>query len=151
MIDYFIRTYRKSKLLAQSISLIECDHMPVPMPAGSCAICNGTTDLRLLQNREYHWHEAEVVLEPLKGMFKWTEAEFAVWTPTAGDCPQGAKVIHISGNWKFSDLMKACAIKSVMAIEFAPSQKFMLSRKVTKTAENYGIGIWLRSLRGPKS
>lgn len=125
--------------------------MPVPMPAGSCAICNGHLDLRVVQNRDYHWHNAEVILESPHGMFKWTEADVATWAPTAGDCPQEAKVLHICGNWKYVDFVKACAIKSVMAIEFAPSQKFMLSDKILEKAESIGIGIWLRSLKGPKS
>lgn len=125
--------------------------MVVPMPVGSCAICNGNLDLRIVQNRDYRWHEAEVILEPPRGMFKWTEAELIAWAPSSGDCPQEAKVLHICGNWKFTDFVKACAIKSVMAIELAPSQKFMLSAKVIGQAETSGIGIWLRSLKGPKS
>ena len=121
------------------------------MVPGSCAVCNGTVDLREVQNREYHWHEAEVVLEPPKGMFKWTEAELTAWTPSSGKCPQEAKVLHISGNWKIEDFVKACAIKGVKAIEFAPSQKKMISPSILSHAEASGVGIWLRSLKGPKS
>jgi hypothetical protein len=124
--------------------------MPVPMPTGSCAICNGSIDLRA-RNRDYQFHEPEVVLEPSAGKFKWSESDISVWTPTSGKCPTTAKVLHISGNWKFADFLKACEIKRLQVIEIAPSQKFMLSERILHKAESIGIGIWLRPLKGPQS
>lgn len=122
-----------------------CPHLDLPMVYAGCTICKGATS----QTRSYNWGKQEVVLYPKTNANLY--GPVAVWRPSTKEpCPQTARILHISGNWAYRHFLAATRIDGIMALEFAPSQKFMLSKSITSVAKNKGIGIILRSLRGPK-
>ena len=122
-----------------------CPHLDLPMVYAGCAICKGVS----AQTRPYNWGKHEVVLYPK------TNADLygpvAVWRPSTKEpCPKAARILHISGNWAYKHFLMATKVEGIMALQFAPSQKFMLSSSITSVAKERGIGIILRTLRGPK-
>lgn len=120
-----------------------CPHMDVPLVYSGCTICSGKE-----LARQYNWHKPFVILNSTRGEV--LKMSPVVWKPsTRCGCPN-AKLLHISGNWRYSDVEEAVQT-DVLVIEFAPSQKHLISKAVLHTAWKSGVGLQLRALRGPKS
>lgn len=126
------------------LDLDYCPHMDLPASYSGCTLCSGKEET----TRAYYWQEPEVILISTRGSVSGLCP--TVWKPRAGGKLPTARLLHICGNWRKSDFLKA--VKSdVVCIEFAPSQRSFISKAIIREAKRNGVGIQLRALRGPKS
>ena len=141
MLDCFYPHLQKKEYILSNHELIECDHMPVPMPAGSCSICNGN----IKPVNHYKLHPSEVLLE--SGRQK-VNGYLKMWYPYRQKVPNYQSTVHVTLGWASRHILKLVEEnKNLTVVEFCPYQKDKALDWLDYFANQPGgaVGVVLRS------
>lgn len=140
---HYIRTIIESEIaLALGNILVECDHMPVPMPAGSCSRCNGRVEE---PTNHYDRHAEQTLLESGRVM---ANRYLKMWYPYRQQVPNYQSTVHVTLGWAsrhIFDLVERN--KNLAVVEFCPYQKEQATKWLEFFANLPGgaVGVVLRS------
>lgn len=141
LIDCFYPHLQKKEHILSNHELIECDHMPVPMPAGSCSICNGN----IKPVNHYRLHPSEVLLE--SGRTK-VNGYLKMWYPYRQKVPNYQSTVHVTLGWASRHILDLVEEnKNLAVVEFCPYQKQKALDWLEYFANQPGgaVGVVLRS------
>lgn len=133
-------------MVLEACTLIECEHMPVPMPVGCCTICTAKASKKP-RRKAYVRHKHETLLASGRAF---TNHRLAMWYPYGTDMPILEGVVHVCGGWSathIENLLKGN--RFLHTVEFAPAQKPTVQKYLQLFASQPGgaVGIVLKARR----
>ena len=128
--------------MAQNDIMVECDHMVVPMPPGSCMKCNGKDDKEV---NHYQLHPEEVLLTAGRTM---ANKALKMWYPYTQSVPKYQSTVHVTLGWASRHIYKLVEEnKNLAIVEFCPYQREKALQWLDYFANLPGgaVGVVLRS------
>lgn len=127
--------------------MVECEHMPVPVPLGCCSLCKGKRLVKASLRKDYVTHKEEVILS--SGRLR-QNLDLAMWYPYMQDTPRYESTVHVCGGWSSSHIMSLLkGNRFLHTVEFAPAQKSIVLKylELFINQPRGAVGVTLKSRR----